>query len=209
MVLLVAPSRRALPRVTVPVPCRKLVLRSRHGAAEAQLRRELAGGQIDLVLSVGFAAAVDRRLSPGDLLVATRVFGGADLYLDLPPFQAPGAVRGSLCTLLEGKPPAPLRGRNRLPPVYAFDDHAFWLARAARAAHVDCLVLRSILIEPPAEGQQLDPLLDRLLAGRFISMLRQRPERWRELPDLLRGVDRCRFQLTSALAILLVLYGQR
>lgn len=204
MVLLVAPSRRALPAITVPGKFRRLILSGSRESTEGQVQKALRGGSVDLILSTGFAASVDQRLSIGDLLVATRVFGGADVYLDLPPFQAPGAVRGSLGTLVEDHG---WRGRRRLPPVYALDDHGFWLARAAQSANVPCLLLRSILLEVTPEVNALDPLVPELLSGRVGRAMIRRPERWRELSDILRSVDRCRAQLSSALAIFLILYG--
>jgi hypothetical protein len=207
MVLLVAPSRRALPPVTVPVARRKLILRGRRSAAEAQVHAALKAGDVDLILSVGFALAADRRLSTGDLLLATRVFGGADVYLDLPPLQAPGAVRGSLSTLVDdGLAPSPRRVQRRLPPVYAIDDHGFWLARAAQTAGVPCLVLRATLLES-ADDRERDPLLLDLLAGRLARAAVREPNRWREITHLLRSVERCRSQLASALSVLLVLHG--
>jgi hypothetical protein len=208
MVLLVAPSRRALPAVTVPARMRTLILRGHYSAVEDQIRAALNRGGVDLIVSLGFAAAVDRRLAVGDLLLATRIFGGADVYLDLPPLQAPGAVRGSLCSLMHGRAPGPLRGRRRLPPVYAFDDHGFWLARAAQTARVPCLLLRSVLLEAPSEGQPPDPLLSDFLGGRLGRALVKQPGRWRELAGLLRATDLCRSHLASALAVLLVLHGQ-
>jgi hypothetical protein len=204
MVLLVAPSRRALPAITVPARLKRLILSDRREAAEAQVQKALSGGDVDLILSTGFAASVDQRLHAGDLLVATRVFGGADVYLDLPPFQAPGAVRGSLGSLITDGADA-ATSRRRLPPVYALDNCGFWLARAAQAASIPCLLLRSILLEVPS-APRADVLLPQLLAGRVAGILR-RPERWRELSGLLRSVERCRSQLASALAIVLVLYG--
>lgn len=209
MVLLVASSRRALPAVTVPGRYRRLILSGRREIAEAQINRAIKGGDVELILSTGFAVAVDQRLSVGDLLVASRVFGGADVYLDLPPFQAPGAVRGSLGTLVQDglSGSASSRGRRRLPPVYALDEHGFWLAHAAQAAAIPCLLLRSILLEVPLDAVTPDPLLPALLAGRIARGLIRRPDRWRELPQLLKSVDRCRSQLSSALAIVLVLYG--
>ncbi|HVA24980.1 MAG TPA: hypothetical protein VMW62_11385 [Chloroflexota bacterium] len=207
MVLLVAPSRLALPPVAVPVPYRKLILKGRRSATENQVQAALKAGGVDLILSVGFAFAADRRLSMGDLLLAPRVFGGADVYLDLPPLQAPGAVRGSLLTLVdEGLPPALHRGQRRLPPVYAFDDHAFWLARAAQAANVPCLVLRATLLES-SENRERDPLLPDLLAGRLARAALREPRRWREIAQLPRSIRHCRAQLASALAVLLVLHG--
>jgi len=197
-----------LPTVNVPARCRRLILRGQRTDIEAQVRAALERGKVDLIVSLGFAGAVDHRLEVGDLLLATRVFGGADVYLDLPPLQAPGAVQGSLCSLVSGRPPAPLRGRRRLPPVYAFDDHGFWLARAAQTAGLPCLVLRSILLDATPDGQEPDPLLPELLAGRLSRFLVRQPGRWRELPGLLRSVERCRSQLASALAVLLVLHGQ-
>src|SRR5438270_2583052 len=131
MILLVAPSHQALPPITVQTDTRCMVLPRRRATAEAQVKKALDSGRHDLLLSVGFAAAADRTLVPGDLLLATRVFGGADVYYDLPPLQAPGAVRGSLCTLLPEDKERPARAPDkRLPPVYAFDDHGFWLAKA-------------------------------------------------------------------------------
>jgi hypothetical protein len=206
MVLLVAPSRRALPPVTVPAPYKTLLLRGRHAAAEAQVQAALRAGGIDLVLSLGFAAAADKRLAAGDLLLATRVFGGSDVYLDLAPLQAPGAVRGSLSTLMEAGGPAPLRAPRRLPPVYAFDDHAFWLARATQAAGLPCLVLRATLFEA-APDREHDALLPDLLAGRLGRAVRRAPSRWREVADLATSAKHCRAQLASALAVLLVLHG--
>ena len=207
MVLLVAPSRRALPTVTVPAPYRKLILTGRRSACEEQVRAALGSTPFDLIVSVGFAAAADRRLATGDLLLATRVFGGADVYLDLPPLQAPGAVHGSLSTLVEEVPtPAMLRGQRRLPPVYAFDDHGFWLARAAQTAGVPCLVLRAMLLEA-TETQEHDPLLPDLLGGRLARAALRAPGRWREIAGLRQDAERCRSQLTSALAVLLVLHG--
>lgn len=207
MVLLVAPSRRALPPVAVPAPYRKLVLNGRGSAAEGQVLAAVKDGRVDLILSTGFAAAADRRLSAGDLLVASRVFGGADVYLDLPPLQAPGAVRGSLSTLVELQPStSPLRPPRRLPPVYAVDDHGFWLARAAEAAELPCLVLRATLLEA-REDQERDPLLPDVLAGRLARAALRAPSRWRELARLRSDMDRCRAQLASALAVLLVLHG--
>ncbi|MFI5265738.1 MAG: hypothetical protein ACHQ7M_00010 [Chloroflexota bacterium] len=207
MVLLVAPSRRALPPVTVPVPYRKLILSGRRSAVEEQVQAALKAGGVDLILSLGFAVAADRRLSMGDLLLATRIFGGSDVYLDLPPLQAPGAVRGSLSTLLDvGPTPAPRRSHRRLPPVYAIDDHGFWLARAAQAAGLPCLVLRATLLES-SEEREHDRLLPDLLAGRLARAVLREPSRWREVMLLLRSVDRCRSQLASALAVLLVLHG--
>ena len=207
MVLLVAPSRRALPPVAVPAPYRKLILNGRGSAAEEQVLAAVKDRRVDLILSTGFAAAADRRLSAGDLLVASRVFGGADVYLDLPPLQAPGAVRGSLSTLVEQQPSTSLlRPPRRLPPVYAVDDHGFWLARAAEAADLPCLVLRATLLEA-SEEQERDPLLPDMLAGRLARAALRAPGRWRELARLRRDMDRCRAQLASALAVLLVLHG--
>ncbi|HLY66204.1 MAG TPA: hypothetical protein VKU60_11775, partial [Chloroflexota bacterium] len=135
-----------------------------------------------------------------------RVFGGADVYHDLPPFQAPGAVRGSLCTLApDEQAPPPRRGR-RLPPVYAFDDHAFWLARTAQAAGVPCLVLRAILLEAPADRPAPHPLFQRVISGRLGPALRTWPWRWPEIRDVPRNAARCRSQLASALAVLFVLH---
>ena len=207
MVLLVAPSRRALPVITVPARYRKLIVRGQRTEIETQVRSALERDGIDLVVSLGFAAAVDHRLGVSDLLLATRVFGGADVYLDLPPLQTPGAVRGSLCSLVDGRAPGPLRGRRRLPPVYAFDDHGFWLARAAQTAEVPCLMLRSVLLEAPAEDQ-FDPLLADLLAGRIERAALRQPGRWRELLQVMRTAGVCRSRLASALAVLLVLHGQ-
>jgi hypothetical protein len=207
MVLLVAPSRRALPPVTVPAPYRKLILSGRRTAVEEQVLTALKAGGVDLIVSVGFAAAADGRLSMGDLLLATRVFGGADVYLDMPPLQAPGAVRGSLSTLVdEGLAPPLPRAPRRLPPVYAFDDHGFWVARAAQAANLPCLLLRATLLEA-SEGREHDPLLRDLLAGRSARAALRAPSRWREARQLLRSVEHCRAQLASALAVLLVLHG--
>ncbi|HEX6510756.1 MAG TPA: hypothetical protein VF157_00530 [Chloroflexota bacterium] len=209
MVLLVAPNRTALPAVTVPSRHRTLILRSRGSALESRIQAALGGGEVDLVISLGFAAAADRRLSPGDLLLATRVYGGSNVYLDMPPLQAPGAVRGSLSTLVESPDPGRvlLRPRRRLPPVYAYDDHGFWLARGAQAAHVPCLMLRSILLEASTRADTQDPLLGDLLTGSVGRLLLRQPQRWREIRDLLRHVDRCRAQLASALAVLMVLHG--
>jgi hypothetical protein len=204
MVLLVAPSRRALPAITIPGHYRRLILSRQHQTAEAQVARALASGDIDLVLSMGFAASVDQRLAKGDLLVATRVFGAADVYLDLPPFQAPGAVRGSLGTMFDD---VGWRSRRRLPPVYALDLHGFWLAHVSQAAGVPCLLLRSILLEVTAEPKAPDPLVPELLAGRLGCAALRRPERWRELSEVHKQVLDCRSHLASALAIFLVLYG--
>jgi len=205
MVLLVAPSRRALPAVTVPARLKRLVLSGRRQTAEAQVQKALRSGDVELILSTGFAASVDQRLRGGDLLVATRVFGGADVYLDLPPFQAPGAVRGSLGSLMTDGSGAPTT-RRRLPPVYALDSYGFWLAHAAQVANIPCLLLRSILLEVPPAPKQ-DALLPELLTGRIAAGILRHPDRWRELSGLLQSVDRCRAQLASALAIVLVLYG--
>lgn len=207
MVLLVAPSRRSLPPVTVPAPYRKLLLTGRRTAAEEQVRAAVEKGGVEMILSTGFAAAADRRLSSGDLLLATRVFGGADVYIDLPPLQAPGAIQGSLSTLMNDGPTSSiLRTPRRLPPVYAVDDHGFWLARAAEAAGLPCLLLRATLLEA-SEAQERDPLLPDLLAGRLTRAALRAPARWRELSQLRQAMDVCRAQLASALAVLLVLHG--
>jgi len=217
MILLVAPSAQALPAVPVPATFRRLVLRGRRATAERRLRREIDSARYDLLISMGFATAADQRLQAGDLLLATRVFGSADVYLDLPPYQAPGAVRGSLCSLpmeveLQAAP-APLVGaahgrQRRLPPVYAFDDHAFWLAHIAQAADLPCLILRAILLPAPESGG-LDPLLvagRRFVPGALVAQLLGSPRRWAELPALLRNASQCRHQLAATLTILLMLH---
>jgi len=215
MILLVAPSTRALPAIAIPTAHKRLLLHPRRETAEEQLRAELRSGDYHLLISAGFAAAADRRLIVGDLLQATRVFGGADIFFDLPPFQAPGAVAGSLCTIVpeELPEPAPLTGRpkRRYPPVYAFDDHAFWLGRTAQAADVPCLMLRAIVLAaPPGEGPH--PLLfsaPDLMSGRVGSSLLRMPGRWRDLSRLMRDAAKCRAQLASALTILLVLHERK
>jgi hypothetical protein len=208
MILLVAPSRQAVPYVPVESTFRRLILPRRRSKAEARLKAELDSGGYALLLSVGFAAAADRTLRPGDLLLATRVFGSADVYSDLPPFQAPGAVRGSLCTLPDERERAAREASRRYPPAYAFDNHAFWLVQAARAAGVPCLVLRAILLELGKEAHQPPPLFQDVISGHFGQAMLRRPAMWRELGSLLRNAARCRDQLASALAILLVLHGR-
>lgn len=209
MILLVAPSRQALPPIPVEGNFKRLLLPQQRSKAEARLKAELDSGQYDLLLSVGFAAAADRSLQPGELLVATRVFGSADVYHDLPPYQAPGAVRGSLCTLLPEEEERPARaGPRRFPPVYAFDDHAFWLVQTARMAGVPCLVLRAILLEIRGEPRQPHPLFKEVISGRFGQALLRRPTLWLDLGGVLRNAGRCRAQLASALAVLLVLHSR-
>ena len=206
MILLVAPSRRALPGLPIPTRARRMILNSDRSTAERQVRQALDSGKYDLLVSVGFAAAADRRLEVGDLLAATRVYGGADVYLDLPRLQTPGAVSGGLCTLMPDGAPPP-RGRKRLPAVYAFDDHAFWLARAAQAAEVPCLVLRAMLLEAPADPDLTHPLAPYVLGGRLKPVLKRLPGRWQEMSQLARNIIRCRSQLATTLSVLLVLHG--
>ncbi|MBV9121010.1 MAG: hypothetical protein JOZ39_09905 [Chloroflexi bacterium] len=219
MILLVASSSQALPALPVTAAYRRLILHGRREAAERQLRAELDRRHYELVISAGFAAAADHRLAVADLLQATRVFGGADVYIDLPPFQAPGAIRGSICSLpISGEAP-PATGLvqavhsqpRRLPPVYAFDDHAFWLARITQASDTATLVLRAMLV-PAARPGSFDPLL---VAGRrftpstLLMDLARQPRRWREFAAALRSTARCRRQLATTLTILLMLHDAR
>ena len=211
MILLLGSERAALPDVPVPAPCRRLLLPRRREAAEARLRAELARGDAHLLISVGFAAAADQRLGVADLLQATRLFGGADVYLDLPALQAPGAIRGSLCSLdLEAAPEptrpslTPAARQRRLPPVYAFDDSAFWVARLAQAANLPCLVLRAVLL--PSMDAQPDPVLQSISRFTLFALARRRGVR--ELRGLARDAGQCRRQLAATLSILLVLHGQ-
>lgn len=213
MILLLARSRQVLPSLPVRSNCRRMLIGPAQGGAEATLRAQLESGQYEMVISTGFAAAADHRLQAGELLLATRVFGGPDVFLDLPPLEAPGAVRGSLCTLLpKEREPAWAPGkRKRLPPVYAFDDHAFWLARLAEAASVPCLVLRSILLPAQTPENQPDPLLfsvPSLTPTGIVRTLARTPRRWRDVPAVLRAAARGRQQLASALTILLVLHDR-
>lgn len=213
MILLVARSRQVLPPLPISAGCRRLLLSPGRPGAEAKLRAELESGRYQLVISTGFAVAADQRLQPGELLLATRIFGGADVFLDVPALEAPGAIRGSLCTVLpEDAQDAAWPSRHkRLPPVHAFDDHAFWLARLAQAADVPCLVLRSVLLPAGAVDNRPDPLLlatPALTAGGIATALARMPRRWREGPAMLRAASRCRRQLASALTVLLVLHDR-
>jgi hypothetical protein len=209
MILLVAPSRQALPHIGVEVNFRRLLLPPSRRKAETSLRTALESGDFDLLLSVGFAAAADRALQPGDLLLATRVFGSADVYYDLPPFQAPGAARGSLCTVSPDTEPRPGRaGGRRYPAAYAFDDHGFWLVQAARAAGVPCLLLRSILLGVEDAPHEPPPLFYEVISGRFGRAILRHPKLLRELGALLRNTALCRAHLASALAVLLVLHDR-
>ncbi|HEU0168800.1 MAG TPA: hypothetical protein VFS62_13565, partial [Chloroflexota bacterium] len=201
----------AMADAPVPVACRRMVLPRRRLAAEERLKVELDRELPELLISVGFAAAADQRLKMGELLQATRLFGGADVYLDLPPLQAPGATRGALCSLDLETPPEPARPsltpaarQRRLPPVYAFDDSAFWIARQAQAANLPCLVLRAILL--PSTEAEPDPVLQSLRHFRLAELARRRG--LASLPDLARAAGRCRRQLAATLSILLVLHSQ-
>jgi hypothetical protein len=215
MILLVAPSNLALPAVAIPTAHKRLILDPRRLRGEEQLRGELKTGAYHLVISTGFAAAADRRLSVCDLLQASRVYGGADIFLDLPAYQAPGAISGSLCTVSpeDAEPPTSLLARKRrYPPVYAFDNHAFWVARTAQAAGVPSLVLRAVVL-PAAPGEDGPPSLlfgaPDLMSGRVGPALLRLPGRWRDLSRLMRDAARCRSQLASALTILLVLHERK
>ncbi len=204
MILLVAPSNQALPGVPVSHGYRRLVLGSRRDRAETRLRQALGTARYRMVISAGFAAAADRRLQTADLLLANRVFGSPDVYLDLPPYQAPGVVHGGLYTLAQSEGSA-LNGQ-RLPVVHAFDDHGFWLARAAESCGVPCLLLRAILA--PA-GQAAEGSRQAFASGAraVLGSLRlpSRPSAWRALPEVLRDVSACRARLASTLSVLLVL----
>ncbi|MBV8085654.1 MAG: hypothetical protein JO247_12665, partial [Chloroflexi bacterium] len=206
-----ASERSALAEVPVPVACRRMVLPRRRLSGEERLRAQLERQRPELLISVGFAAAADQRLQVGELLQATRVFGGADVYLDLPPLQAPGATRGSLCSLDLETPPEPARPsltpaarQRRLPPVYAFDDSAFWIARQAQAANLPCLVLRAVLL-PSAEAEP-DPVLQSLRRFSLSELARRRG--LAALPGLAQAAGRGRRQLAATLSILLILHSQ-
>lgn len=216
MLLLVGSCSQALPAVPVPASCRRLVLPANQTRGEEALRRALEARPWELVVSLGFAAAADNRLGTGDLLLATRVFGGADVYLDLPPAQAPGAFAGSLCTLALPLEPAgrrvPLAPQpaRRLPPVYAFDDSAFWLARACEAAGRRCLVLRAIVLAGQA-GAAPNPFLQvtsRLTARSLMLAAARRPASWRQLRPVREALREARRQLATTLTILLMLQEQ-
>jgi hypothetical protein len=137
------------------------------------------------------------------------VFGSADVYYDLPPFQAPGAIRGSVCTVSPDAEPRPVRaGGRRYPAAYAFDDHGFWLAQAARAVGVPCLVLRSILLGVEGAPHEPPPLFSEVISGRFGRAVLSRPKLLLEIGTVLRNTALCRTHLASALAVLLVLHDR-
>ena len=216
MVLLVGSCRQALPAVPVPASCQRLVLPAKQDQAEAKLRQALEAQPWGLVISMGFAAAADGRLHPGDLVLATRIFGGADVYLDLPAAQAPGAFAGSLSSLtlpveapqrlaLPTLPPV-----RRLPPVYAFDDSAFWLARACEAAGRRCMVLRAVVLASTPSGAP-DALLRfsrRLTPSSLGAAALCHPALWSEVRPLRTGIRAARRQLATTLTILLMLQEQ-
>jgi len=187
-----------------------------HDRARAAAR-ELAAGGAALLLVTGYAGALDERLAPGDLVLATDARRAGARYpcdLALAALAAdalagqPGLLRGPLASVdrpVDGA--AARRDLARRSGAWAVDMESAAVGEEAARRGVPWIALRAV-----SDGvtQRVPPCLERMLdaygvpsTGGFLRAMARDPLGMRHLPALARGARRADRALEAALLRLL------